>query len=91
MCLPSPGGGHRRPAGISHLRGVLRVLQDDVSEARPFPAHDGLQRPQRPPDGRGAGRVPAHRAEGQRARRCDDINRCSTDNVMLLTIVLVTM
>lgn len=63
------GGGHRRPAGHADVRGVLRLLQDDVSETGPVPADDGVQRQEGPPDGGGAHQLPAQRAEGERSHR----------------------
>lgn len=53
------GSGHGRSAGHADVRGVLRLLQDDVSETRPVPADDGVQRQEGSPDSRGAGQPPA--------------------------------
>lgn len=61
------GSRHRRSAGHTDVRGVLCLLQDDVPETRPLPADDGVQRQEGSPDGRGAGQLPAQRAEGQRS------------------------
>lgn len=42
--FPTPtGSGHGRPAGHVDVRGVLSLLQDDVSETGPLPADDGVQ------------------------------------------------
>lgn len=62
------GSRHGRPAGHADVRGVLRLLSDDVSEAGPVPADDGLQWQEGPPDSGGAGQLPAQRAEGERSR-----------------------
>lgn len=61
------GSRHRRSAGHADIRGVLRLLQDDVSETGPVPADDGVQRQEGSPDSGGAGQLPAHRAEGERS------------------------
>lgn len=53
------GSRHGRPAGHADVRGVLRLLQDDVPETRSLPADDGVQRQERSPDGGGAGQLPA--------------------------------
>lgn len=60
------GGRHRRPAGHADLRGVLRLLQNDVPETGRLPADDGLQRQEGSPDRRRARQLPAQRAEGER-------------------------
>ena len=63
------GSRHGRSAGYADIRGVLRLLQDDVNEAGPVPADDGLQRQEGSPDSGGAGQLPAQRAEGERSNR----------------------
>lgn len=66
--LALAGGRHRRSAGHADVRRVLRLLQDDVSETGPVPADDDVQRQEGPPHRRGAGQLPAQRAEGERSR-----------------------
>lgn len=63
------GGRYWWPAGHADLRGVFRLLQDDVSETGPVPAHDGLQRQEGSPDRRRARQLPAQWAEGERRLR----------------------
>lgn len=65
--LTLTGSGHGRPAGHADVRGVLRLLQDDVPETGPVPADDGVQRQEGPPDSGGARKLPAQRAEGERS------------------------
>lgn len=58
------GGRHRRSTGHAHVRRVFSFLQDDVHEAGPVPAADGVQREEGPPDSRRADSLPAKRTEG---------------------------
>lgn len=63
------GGRHGWSAGHADIRGVLRLLQDDVYETGPVPADDGVQRQEGSPDSGGAGQLSAQRAEGERSSR----------------------